>query len=131
MNDHGDWLEDFEDQTAGEQLHAAAQVGDLVRVRQLITDGFPVSAFDADLAWTPLHYAAAEGHMEVMKTLIEAGADVNAHDEPSIGETPLGAVAGHCSYEVAKLLVDSGADPRIPGQMQLTALDQSGRRKRP
>src|SRR5213596_270419 len=125
------WEDRFEEQMKREQLHAAAQDGDLVRVRKLLADGFPVSAFDEDLGRTPLHYAAAEGHVEVMKALIEAGADVNAHDERTIGHTPLGLVARRCSYEVAKLLVDAGADPRIPGWMQLTALDRSAERKRP
>jgi ankyrin repeat protein len=69
--------------------------------------------------------------MDVMKALIEAGADVNAHDERRIGNTPLGEIAGDCSFGVAKLLVDAGADPRIPGWMQLTALHKSAERKRP
>ena len=56
---------------------------------------------------------------------------MNAHDEARIGNTPLREVAGRCSYEVAKLLVDAGADPRIPGWMQITALDESARRKEP
>ena len=60
MNDQADWFE-------REQLHAAAQHGDLIAVRRLIADGFPVNAFDDDLARTPLHHAAAEGHLDVMK----------------------------------------------------------------
>ena len=127
MDDQKDWL----DEMAREELHAAAQHGDLIRVRELIADGFSVNTFDRYLTWTPLHYAATEGHLEVMKALIEAGADVNAHDDRRIGNTPLREVAGNCSYEVAKLLVDVGADPRIPGWMQLTALHESAQRKRP
>jgi len=114
-----------------EALHWAAQQGDLARVRQLIAEGHPVSAFDDDMHLTPLHYAAMGGHLEVMRALIEAGADVNAHDETRIGNTPLREVAGHCSLEVAKVLVDAGADPRIPGWMQLTALHESEQRKKP
>ena len=33
------------------------------------------------------------------------------------------------SYEVAQLLVEAGADPRIPGWMQIAALDESSRRE--
>ena len=56
-----------------------------------------------------------------MRVLVEAGADVNAHEEARIGNTPLREVADECSLAVATFLVDSGAHPRIPGWMQLTA----------
>lgn len=113
-----------------EQLHFAASDGDLKRVQQLIADGYSVSNFD-DLGMTPLHYAARNAHVEVMKLLIKAGADVNAHDAERAGNTPLGEVAGNCSYEVAKILIDAGADPTIPGWMQITALDEAEARKKP
>ncbi|MDV2994314.1 MAG: hypothetical protein N4J56_003968 [Chroococcidiopsis sp. SAG 2025] len=66
-----------------------------------------------------------------MKLLIEMGADVNAHDESTISDTPLGAIAGNCDFEVAKLLIDAGANPTIPGWMQITALHRAKTRKKP
>ena len=64
-----------------------------------------------------------------MRVLVEAGADVNANDEVRIGNTPLRDVADTCSLAVATFLVNCGADPRIPGWMQLTALDKAAGRK--
>jgi ankyrin repeat protein len=78
-----------------------------------------------DLAKTPLHYAAENGHIDVIRVLLEAGADVNANDEPRIGNTPLRQVADRCSLAVATVLVEAGADPRIPGWMQITALHEA------
>lgn len=52
-----------------------------------------------------------------VRYLIKAGADVKAHDEEKIGETPPGTVAANCSFAMAKVLVDAGADPTIPGFM--------------
>jgi len=66
-----------------------------------------------------------------MRELLKAGADVNAHDEENIGDTPLGRIAGDCSLETAKILVEYGADPTISGWMQLSALDRAKARKRP
>lgn len=56
---------------------------------------------------TPLMYGCAGGHEEVVKVLLEAGANVEDHNEN--GHTPLmeAASAGHVS--VAKILLDHGA----------------------
>jgi ankyrin repeat protein len=112
-----------------EPLHSSAQAGDLARVRELVEQGVPINAFD-DLGKTPLHDAAREEHDDVSLLLIRSGANVNAHDERVIGDTPLGEVAGNCTLRMARLLVDAGADPTIPGWMQLTALDRAKERKR-
>lgn len=112
-----------------EQLHFAAQEGDVARVAQLLKDGYQPNVFD-DLGKTPLHYAAERSHLDVMRLLLASGADVDAHDEAAIGNTPLREVAGNCSFEVAKILIDAGADPTIPGWMQLTALHQAQARKK-
>lgn len=66
----------------------------------------------------------------MIKYLLAAGADVNAHIPQTVGDTPLGAIACSCSFVVAKILTDAGADPTIPGWMQLTALDRAKDRNR-
>lgn len=112
-----------------EQLHFAAGDGDLDRVKELVAQGYDVNRFDEDLCLTPLHHAVRGEYSEVSRFLLENGADVNAHDEKQIGNTPLGDVAATCSYQMAELLVLSGADPTIPGWMRLTALDRAKERK--
>ena len=109
MHDKG-WTATFQ----REQLHHAASDGGLARVRELLAAKYPVNRFD-DLGKTPLHHAAEGEHLDVVDELFAAGADVDAHDERVIGDTPLGECAGSCSYELAKRLVDAGADPTILG----------------
>jgi hypothetical protein len=118
-----DWFE-------REQLHMAADAGDLDRVRELVQEGHDVNAFDDSLSFTPLHIAVKGEHTEIVRYLLSVGADVNAHEEDRIGETPLGEVAANCSFEMAELLVNAGANPVIPGWMQVTALDRARERKR-
>ncbi len=113
-----------------DQLHFAAGDGDLPRVRELVVQGHEINAFDQDISFTPLHYAVRGGHIEVAQYLLSVGADVNAHEESKIGETPLGAAAADCSSKIAELLVNAGADPTIPGWMQRTALDRTRSRKK-
>lgn len=56
---------------------------------------------------TPLMYGCAGGHEEVVRVLLEAGANVEDHNEN--GHTPLmeAASAGH--VPVAKILLEHGA----------------------
>ena len=75
-----------------EQLHAAAQDGDLPLVEDLLRRKYPVNRFDA-IGKTPLHYAVREGHLAVIDRLLEAGANPDAHDERWVGDTPLGGNA--------------------------------------
>ena len=110
-------------------LHFAAQSGDLLRVQELLAEGHSPNCFD-ECAKTPLHCAAEGEYVEVMRALLQAGADVNAHDPDRIGNTPLREVAENCSLAVAQLLIDFGADPRIPGWMQLTATHKAAARSR-
>jgi ankyrin repeat protein len=122
MNEDAD---PFRDQ----QLHFAAQDGDVPLVQSLVDAGHDVNAFD-DLGKTPLHYAVESERFEVARYLVERGADVNAHHEPTIGNTPLCEVAERCSLRMAQFLIAAGADPTIPGWMQLTALEKAKRRQR-
>ncbi len=56
---------------------------------------------------TPLHYAACGGYEDVVRVLIESGANVEEHNEN--GHTPLmeAASAGHVG--VARILLEAGA----------------------
>lgn len=118
-----------DDSDSADDLHWAAAAGDLDRVRQLLDAGYDLNAFD-DLDYTPLHHAALKEHVAVVSLLLGKGADVNAHNEPRIGDTPLAVCAQTCSLEMASLLLEAGADPTIRGWMGLTALDRVRGRKR-
>lgn len=62
----------------------------------------------AQVANTPLHWAASFGHLAVVRLLLEREADVNARN--SLGLAPLARAAWKGELGVAALLLRHGAD---------------------
>jgi hypothetical protein len=68
-----------------------------------------INANDTDNGgWTPLTYAAFEGHTEVARLLINYGAHVNGEDHHK--RTPLHEACRNGHFEAAQLFVNKGAD---------------------
>ncbi|CAB3639836.1 hypothetical protein R8871_00181 [Paraburkholderia graminis C4D1M] len=116
---------EIEDKAGENAMMMAALNGDLEFVKQLI-------AKDAEVnkkGWAPLHYAAANGHDDIVKLLLDHSAYVDA-GSPN-GTTPLmmAARGGHVS--TVKLLLDNGADLTVKNQIGLTALDFAKTYKEP
>ncbi len=68
-----------------------------------------------------LHHASREGHVESVRILLEAGANI---DQPSAGDAStamlLAAINGH--FDLVLVLLDSGADPKLSSQAGTTPL---------
>jgi hypothetical protein len=113
--------------TKAEQFQDAARKGDAAAVKKLLDEGVDVNTkfrYDA----TALIYACDHGHLEVVKVLLERGADRGVKDT-YYGFTPLALATGPAQkkkpehFEIAKLLIQKGA----PGkEAALTGAVQSG-----
>lgn len=79
--------------------------------------------------WTPLHYAATNGHLPVMKLLLEHHAYMDAAS-PN-GTTPLMMAAQYGTPTAVKLLLEEGADPTIKNDQGFSALDFAQKGNRP
>ena len=73
---------------------------------------------------TALPYAVGEGHVEVVKILIQNGADVNA-DIKEEDWSFLHTAAGHGYVDIVKVLIENGADVNACEQFNGTALAQA------
>ena len=96
----------------------AASIGDLERVRALLDEDPSLANSPVDYvtyyvgSGTPLRNAAGRGHIEVVKLLLERGADPNLPEEHIAphGHALYSAVYnGH--HDIARLLLEKGAYP--------------------
>jgi ankyrin repeat protein len=71
--------------------------------------------------WTPLHYAATSGSVDIIRLLLEHHAYIDA--ESPNGTTPLMMAAHYGTAQATKWLLEEGADPLMRNQQGLSALD--------
>lgn len=110
----------------------AAHTGDLKRVRELLDEDPARVNRASDYvtyyigAGMPLKNAAAKGHIEIVKLLLERDADPNLPEE---GIAPHGhalyAAASNGHYEIAKLLLEHGAYPNPEVESSADALSMA------
>ncbi len=123
----------------GSKLTKAAQKGDAEEVEQLLKKGSDPD--ERQMGITALMMACNRGHLDVVRLLVEKGADVNAKDWE--GWSPLMAAAAGAAHddprnreerclEIVKLLIDHGANVNQKGKRFQTALkgaDDAGHKR--
>ena len=77
--------------------------------------------------FTSLLFAVRAGHVDAVRVLLDAGADVN--DRVSDGQSALVVAAANANWEVADYLLDRGADPNL-AEAGWNALHQTVRTRR-
>jgi len=105
-------------------LMLAALQGELALCQALIKNGADVNK----PGWAPLHYAATNGHLDVMNLLLEENAYIDAAS-PN-GTTPLMMAAHYGTESAVKLLLEAGADALLKNTQGLSALDFAHRGNR-
>jgi ankyrin repeat protein len=108
-------------------LHYAVQLRNLDVVSALLDSACILSILNVfdDTSATPLITAVKNDALEIAKILIDKGADINAHDENTAGNTAINEAVECASPEFVEYLLASGADPTIRGWMQMNAIDRA------
>jgi len=102
-------------------LLEAAGRGDVEEVKRMLIRVDPNTRDICGRA--PLHYAAREGRVEVIKLLLERGAYPNAWDNGD--KTPLHYAAERGDVEIVRLLLEKGADLNARDYMGQTPLHEA------
>ena len=101
----------------------AAKKGDIEAVRQNIFAEVNVNAIGGFFRRTALHFAAEEGHKEIVELLITHNADLNKKTSNGWAALHFAAEEGH--KEVAELLIAKGADMNAKNDEGRTPLDEA------
>lgn len=105
-----------------EALWDAARRGDAAVVSRLVTSGSVIADVRDSYGWTALMHSAFQGHVHLVKLLVEKfGADVNARD-PINKRTSLIAAAIDGDLEILRVLSWEGATVDAQDEEGLTAL---------
>lgn len=110
----------------------ASAIGDIDRVRELLDEDATLANTTSDYvsyyvgSGSPLNNAAAGGYIDIVRLLLERGADPNLREE---GIAPFGfalySAASNGHIEIAKLLLEHGAYPNPPVESSADALSMA------
>jgi hypothetical protein len=109
------------------EIWGAADAGDLAEVQRLVGQNARLlNAKDRHSGSTPLTFASAKGHVEVVRWLVDQGAALD--ERHRCGYTALGLASSQGHTPVVRLLLERGADPAITIHGARTPLVQASLR---
>ena len=106
--------------SAGSLLIDAAKAGNRSIVLTALQSQADPNTSESTYGWTALHYAASAGNIEMMKALIDAGANINAQNKE--GHTPLYKAVWNSRIAAVQELISSKANVNLPCNVGNTPL---------
>jgi len=109
---------DLSNKSGETPLMIASINGDMPVVKSLVEQR---QAQINHIGWTPLHYAASKGQIEVAEYLIVKGAIIDSPSQSNTTPLMMAVISGNES--LIKLLLDKGANLKLKNDQGFTAID--------
>ncbi len=107
-------------------IFEASALGKVDRIAMLLRDDpSRVSAYSQD-GFYPLGLAAFFNHLDAVRALIAAGADVHAVARNAFKVQPIHAAAASRNLDIVRAVLEAGADPNVPQQQGFVPLHEAG-----
>jgi uncharacterized protein len=104
-------------------IFEAAALGEVTRLRNLLSDDRSLAKVYSSDGFTPLHLACFFGHIDAARTLVSYEADVNAVSPSRIAIIHSAAASRNAA--MVKLVLQAGANPDLQQQGGYTALHEA------
>eukprot|EP01059_Diplonema_ambulator_P008878 TRINITY_DN18653_c0_g1_i1.p1 TRINITY_DN18653_c0_g1~~TRINITY_DN18653_c0_g1_i1.p1 ORF type:complete len:522 (+),score=125.67 TRINITY_DN18653_c0_g1_i1:49-1614(+) len=101
-------------------LHTAVDAEDIEFAEFIIKEHSASCSSKNRMGWTPLHVAAASGHLDMFNMLVSHGSNHLVSD--TSGRTPLYVAAASGNVDVMKRACELGADPNAVNRYGVTPL---------
>ena len=102
-------------------IWVSAKKGDIESIKQHIAFGTDLNSKGSNRDETALIIASCQGHYEVVKLLIDEGAELDIQNDEGVTAQFCAVFFGQ--VEIVQLLNDAGADAEIVNSLDLTAMD--------
>jgi len=106
-------------------IFEASALGLVDRMTALLTEDRTSASAYAQDGFYPLGLAAFFGHLDAVRTLIAAGADVRATARNPFKVQPIHAAAASRNLDIIRAVLAAGADPNIPQQQGFLPLHEA------
>ena len=108
-----------------QEIHNASKQGNIEKLKTILSENPGLLDAEDSKGFTPVHSAVVGGKEDVVKFLIDKGADLNIRNKN--GLTPVFTAIDRGRNNIAKVLIENGADINIKGYRGSTLLHMAAR----
>jgi ankyrin repeat protein len=107
-------------------IFEAAALGRVDRIKQLLREDPSLASAYAPDGFPPVGLAAFFGHLDAVKTLIAAGADIHAAAKNGLKVQAIHAAVASKNLDIVRTVLEAGADPNAAQQQGFRPMHESG-----
>ena len=104
-------------------FHVAAAQNNIKAMDILLDKGADPNAYSFSQGVAPIHLAVFNGHVDVVKKLLELGVELEVGNQAGASPLQMSVILGNSL--IFKLLLEAGADPNFQDRSRFTALHTS------